>query len=76
MTTGKYGGAEVSLRVVRDGGTSSARLSNLRSVAADIVDCHVIYESLDYAKGFTGERYYPCSKRIARLVVKSVEDCA
>ncbi len=36
----------------------AATLEELRAAAADIVDCHVIHESLNYADQYDGERYY------------------
>lgn len=75
------GGANVTLRVLKvnpNRGSDGpyhvpATLSELREAAADLVDCHYIYESLNYAQDFTGERYHPYSKREPRLVVKSVK---
>lgn len=61
---------EVIIRV--QGKYSVATLNNLRDTAERLVDCHVIYETLNYAEDYNGERYFPPSAWAPTVEVKSV----
>ena len=52
-----------------------ATLAELRRAAGDIVDCHIIAESFDYAEKCVWERYYEPKKiKVPQLDVKSFRD--
>jgi hypothetical protein len=52
-----------------------ATLGELRRAAGDIVDCHIIFETLDYAERITWERYCQPEKiNMPQLEVKSFRD--
>jgi hypothetical protein len=77
MTTDpQFGEAEVTMRVVRrnpagvDPYHVDMPLEDIRKAIGEIVDCHVISQSLNYAELYTGERYHPAYGS-ARREVKS-----
>lgn len=66
LEPGIYAGCDVEMEVLKVNPQHgmgqpyhvAASLEELRAAAADMVDCHVVHESLNYADQYDGERYY------------------